>query len=64
YMRLELIGTYGSTLEDFYDAAQMLNTGRVDVSKLVETHIPLDDIQKAFETASTPGNYRVSVTLD
>ncbi|MBX8939062.1 zinc-binding dehydrogenase [Enterococcus gilvus] len=64
YMRLELIGTYGSTLEDFSDAAEMLNTGRVDVSKLVETQIPLEDIQKAFETASTPGNYRVSVILD
>ena len=64
YMRLELIGTYGSTLEDFSDAAEMLNTGRVNVSKLVETQIPLDEIQKAFETASTPGNYRVSVILN
>lgn len=64
YMRLELIGTYGSTLEDFIDAATMLNEGRVDVSKLIETRIPLNHIQEAFETASTPGNYRVSVILN
>ncbi|MGG5314362.1 zinc-binding dehydrogenase [Enterococcus sp. AZ072] len=64
YMRLELIGTYGSTLEDFSDAAEMLNTGRVNVSKLVETHIPLAEIQAAFQAASTPGNFRVSVTLN
>lgn len=64
YMRLELIGTYGSTLEDFVDAARLLNTGMVNVSKLIETHVTLNDIQKAFEIASTPGNYRVSVTLN
>lgn len=64
YMRLEVIGTYASTLEDFYDAATLLNEGRVDVSKLIETKIPLMDIQKAFEIASTPGSYRVSVVLN
>lgn len=64
YRRLELIGTYGSTLSDFKDAARMLNEKRVDVSKLVEEKIPLDNIQEAFEKASTPGSYRVSVILN
>ena len=64
YMRLEVIGTYASTLEDFYDAATLLNEGRVDVSKLIETKVPLMDIQKAFEIASTLGSYRVSVVLN
>lgn len=64
YMRLEIIGTYGSTLRDFYDAAEMLNSHRINVSKLVETEIPLDEIQKAFEVASEPGSYRVSVKLN
>ncbi|GMA09328.1 hypothetical protein GCM10025886_24810 [Tetragenococcus halophilus subsp. flandriensis] len=64
YKRLELIGSYGSTLEDFYDAAQMLSEGRVDVSNLIEESIPLDDIQKAFELASETDSYRVSVKLN
>lgn len=64
YMRLELIGTFGSTLEDFSDAANMLSEGRVDVSKLIEQSIPLDNIQEAFELASKPGSYRVSVKLN
>lgn len=63
YMRLELIGTYGSTLEDFVDASNMLSEGRVDVSKLVEKEIPLDNIQEAFELASQSDSYRVSVKL-
>jgi len=64
YRRLELIGTYGSTLEDFKDAAHMLNEGRVNVSKLIEDKVPLNNIQAAFEKASTLGNFRISIVLN
>lgn len=64
YMAVDLIGTYGSRLEDFADAAEMLNSGRVNVSNLIETKIPLENIQTAFETASQKGTYRVSVILN
>jgi L-iditol 2-dehydrogenase len=63
YRRLELIGTYGSTLEDFMAAAELLNTGKVNVSKLIEAQLPLAQLQQAFELASK-GNYRVSVNLN
>jgi len=64
YMRLELIGTYGSTLQDFKDAATLLSDNRVDVSNLVEEVFPLEDIQSAFEKAASRGSYRVSVKLN
>lgn len=64
YRKMELIGTYGADIQDFRVSADLLNQGKVDVSSLIETAIPLDEIQKAYEVASTPGNYRVSVLLN
>lgn len=65
YRRIELIGTFGADMKDFFEAAKLLNSGAVDVSKLVEPEkFRLDDIQAAFEAASVPGMYRVSVLLN
>jgi len=64
YRRLELIGTFGADLADFCTAADMLNQGVVDVSKLIEKNkYTLDQIQDAFAEAATPGKFRVSVLL-
>ncbi|WP_342047934.1 zinc-dependent alcohol dehydrogenase [Bacillus sp. OTU530] len=63
YKNLELIGTFGSTLEDFNNAGAMLSERRIDVSYLIEEKVPLTNIQQAFEKASTKGNFRISVML-
>src|SRR5699024_4164680 len=63
YRKLELIGTYGADIKDFNEAAYLLNKGKVNVSKLLETTVPLNKIQEAYAKASTEGNYRVSVIL-
>lgn len=64
YKEFELIGTYGSTVQDFKDAAQLLSTQQINVLPLVEEKYPLSAIQEAFEKASTRGSYRVSVILN
>lgn len=65
YRRLELFGTFAADSIDFFTAGEMLSSGTVDVSKLVEPQrFKLDDIQKAYEHASVPGMYRVSVLLN
>lgn len=65
YRRLELIGTYAADTIDFFTAGKMLNSGAVNVSKLVEpVKFKLDDVQEAFQAAATPGMYRVSVLLN
>ena len=62
YRRLALIGTYGADADDFEDAAKMLNSKIIDVSGLVEPdRYPLTEMQRAFEAASRPGMYRVTV---
>lgn len=63
YRKIELIGTYGADIQDFSESAKLLNQGQANVSDLIETSVPLDEIQRAFEIASTPGNYRVSVLV-
>lgn len=63
YRKMELIGIYGADIHDFNKSANLLNDGKVDVSKLIETKVPLEEIQKAYEIASTQGSYRVSVLL-
>ena len=65
YRKMELIGTFGADHEDFKEAAKALSTKVVDVSKLVEEKkFPLSRLQEAYEEASKPGMYRVSVMLD
>lgn len=63
YRKIELTGTYGADMKDFCVAAKLLNERLVDVSLLIETSFPLSEIQKAYEVASTPGSYRVSIEL-
>ena len=63
YKKLELLVTYCSDIGDFEDSAKFLNQRLVNMEPLLETSYPLSEIQKAFESASTPGNYRVTVTL-
>lgn len=64
YRRISLVGAYGSKLYDFNRAAAMLSIGKIDVSKLVEARYKFEDIDKAFEKASTKGSFRVSVLLN
>ena len=65
YRRISLIGTCGANHKDFMESAKALSAGIVDVSKLIEPKtFRLDQIQEAFEEASRPGMYRVSVLLD
>lgn len=65
YRRISLIGTFGANHKDFMESAKALSAGIVDVSKLIEPKtFCLDQIQEAFEEASKPGMYRVSVLLD
>lgn len=61
YKRFELIGIIGSDESDFEEAAHMLDNRAVNVEKLIEKRFPLDQIQEAYELASTPGSFRVSI---
>ena len=62
YKRMELIGTIGADRVDFETAAQLLNTGIVNVSQLIEPQrYRLSEAQKAFEHAANPNSFRVCI---
>lgn len=64
YRKLELIGTVGSDLSDWYEAATLISKRLIDCSYSLEgKYIPLREIQKAYEAAATPDSYRVTVDL-
>lgn len=65
HRRLELFGTFAADSIDFFTDGEMLSSGAVDVSKLVEPEtFTLDQVQEAFQCAATPGMYRVSIKLN
>lgn len=63
YKEYELIGTFGSDPADYLVAAQFLSNRDVEVCKLISHKVPIDEIERAFELAATPGNYRVSISM-
>lgn len=64
YRRMELIGTFAADNEDFFTAGDLLNSGRVNVSKLLEKKtFGLSESQEAFKMAAEPGMFRVSIKL-
>jgi len=63
YKRWEIYGTVGAAVKDYCESVKLLDTGAVNATALIEARVPLNDIQKAFELAATPGSYRVSVML-
>ncbi len=63
YKEHELIGTYLADIVDFQLAAKLLNSKTVKVDKLISYKVPVDQAEKAFELAATPGNYRVSISM-
>ena len=64
YKRMEIIGTFSADYIDFMDAAELLNSGAVKVTNLLESKtFKLDDFKEALEYASIPGKYRVTVEL-
>jgi len=63
YQLWEIIGAYGSSLKAYQKSADLLSSGELKIEPLIEERYPLHDIQKAFEKASTPGNFRVSLII-
>lgn len=63
YNEYELIGTYGADFSDYVIAADLLSKRLVKVDKMISYKVPINEVQRAFELAATPGNYRVSVSM-
>lgn len=63
YGKMAIFGTFGGDYRDFAESCRLLGEGLIDVSSLVDAEYPLDQIQEAFENATTPGGYRTAVIM-
>ncbi|MEW5815914.1 MAG: zinc-binding dehydrogenase, partial [Spirochaetota bacterium] len=63
YNLWEFIGTFGARVQDFQLASELINNRLVNLIPLVEQEFNLDHLQAAFEKASEPESYRVSLIL-
>jgi L-iditol 2-dehydrogenase len=65
YNKLDIIGTIGANSSDCADASRFISNRLVKPELILQLNkpIPLRDIQKAYEFASTPGTFRISVDL-
>ena len=63
YKFWQVIGTYGASLKNWQDAVELLSYKKINVTPLLEKRFELEDIQKAFEMAATPGTYRTAVII-
>lgn len=61
YRKMKIMGTYTANFQDFEEAADLLSTKKIDVSKLVEKRFSYEQIEEAFEAAMIPGAFRISV---
>lgn len=62
YDKTQIIGTYGGDIVDFIEAGNLLSSGKIDVSGSLEgKEFPLSDLQGAYEAASEPDQFRVTV---
>ncbi|MGX8833107.1 zinc-dependent alcohol dehydrogenase [Amedibacillus sp. YH-ame6] len=61
YRKMTIVGTYTANFQDFEEATMLLSERKIDVSKLVEKKIDFERCKDAFEEASIPGAFRVSM---
>jgi len=64
YRGLKLLGTTGSSNEDYYRSLQMVSDGRINVRDIVSHRFALEDINAAFEFAKSGQGMKTLVMHD
>jgi L-iditol 2-dehydrogenase len=62
YKELRIIGSYDSTTAYFERALQAIANGNINAKALVSHCYTLDDIQAAFEMASSGAGMKIMIT--
>jgi 2-desacetyl-2-hydroxyethyl bacteriochlorophyllide A dehydrogenase len=59
---ISLVGTQGYAW-DFQDSIKLVSEGRIKISELITTRLPLDQLQKGFELLLHPQNNQIKVII-
>ena len=61
YKNLQISGTTGGSNRDYRDALQLIETGRVDVRKIISHRMAFADLDKAYEAAFAGADGKVVI---
>lgn len=61
YKEIEIIGTVSPRQRDFVNATKLMKYELIDMTDVLGYVFPMEEAQKAFEQAITPGTYRVVI---
>jgi len=64
YKQLTIKGSYSYTTNTFKDALKLIETGRVEVSKLITDHYKLDDLKEAVKKAGESDSLKVMLNFN
>jgi threonine dehydrogenase-like Zn-dependent dehydrogenase len=60
----EIIGTIGSTADDFSRAVELLEQKKLQMDLVIDHVVPFENYIDAFEKSIIPNTYRVVLTMD
>jgi L-iditol 2-dehydrogenase len=63
-MEHEIIGTLGSSPDDFSRAVELLNQKKLNMDLVIDHVVPFENYIDAFEKSIIPGTYRVVLKMD
>ena len=63
YKELIVTGTTACSTKDCYQAAELVNSGALDLKPLITSRFPLSEAPAAFQAAADGTNLRVSLTI-
>lgn len=63
YNELNILGSADSTGEDFHQALQLIETGRVQVERLISHLLPLSDLQKGLDIVAGCQGMKVMIEV-
>lgn len=64
YKQLTVKGSYSYTTNTFKNALKLIETGRIEVSKLITDRYKLDDLKEAVERSSESDSIKVMLNFD
>jgi L-iditol 2-dehydrogenase len=63
YKRINVVGNTGTSVKNFYRTARLVNSGRLDVKKIISRTFPLEKYKDAFSLAESKEVLKVLFTF-
>jgi L-iditol 2-dehydrogenase len=59
YKNIKVLGTTGTTVQNYHRTLELLISGRIDISKLITARFPLEKYREAFKLAKSTSSLKV-----